>query len=1034
MSWERWLRALRARLDAYESTGDAELVLAREASEEAVQLVVSLPSGPASRHAGVAASWAAGWLHWYAHRESRERNDHVRAEIELDAALSHWLNVYRADPSAVPGEIADLFARTAHVGRDPRGALIDALGVVVAAAQAQESGAALAIFIGPLGDAIDILQRVAVDGAEELANMASQELGSLLMLRWNATGDDTDLERAVARLRLNLREPRDAKPVRLLGYALYQRGHHRDDVADLDEAIALLERAVSATPTALLANDAQSLLADARYARYLLDGDPTTLAGAIATKRAAVDGAPGAGGVSQLAALSTMLTVRYQATGDTESLDEAIVTARQAVTLAAGALRSSVSATLGRALMIGYQRHGRVSMLLDAIDLFRDQLAGAPPEGAGGPTRPNLYMASPGEVAADLGAALLIYHRLESKRRGGKTDLAVLDEAIAMLRRATGDGALRRDDALTNLGVALAERWTITGDSALIEEVIAVYRTVVAAATTTASRAHARHNLASALAERARAQGVAVPAEAIDLARTVAREAQSAPLDRLADAQRWAEWAASVGDRDEAVAGYRMAVGLLPDLVPRPLRRSDQQRLLSGRFTMVGDAAATALDAGRPATALELLEHGRGVLVPAAAELDRHLADLRAAAPGLADDLQQVRRALAATTADGRHALHARERQLLAEVRRLPGFERFGCPPDMAQLHAAAELGPVVTVNVSAIRCDAIVLHGRDVVVVPLPGLRADELTTRADEFDRALVRAEHAAVSLVDRLAAQETIQRMLEYLWDAVAGPVLDCLAHLTPPSTGQPLPRVWWSPTGPLTALPLHAAGYHDGGPTVLDRVVSSYTPTIRALARLRAAPDRANADGAPLVVAMPDTPGHAALPATLAEAEALAAEYGVTALVGPRAIRRRVLDALSACRWVHFACHAHADNADPSGSHLILYDQPLTVTDLLRTRVPRAHLAYLSACSTARTSAALAGEAIHAGAAFQIAGFRHVVATLWQVEDRTAAALARAFYASRETAGIAHALHFATRSARDCAPRLPSRWAAHIHLGP
>jgi hypothetical protein len=471
------------------------------------------------------------------------------------------------------------------------------------------------------------------------------------------------------------------------------------------------------------------------------------------------------------------------------------------------------------------------------------------------------------------------------------------------------------------------------------------------------------------------------------------------PLDRLADALRWAEWAASVGDRDEAVAGYRIAVGLFPDLVPRPLRRSDQQRLLSGRFTMVGNAAATALDAGRPATALELLEHGRGVLVAAATELDRDLADLRAAAPSLADKLEQVRRALAATTADGRHALHAREQQLLGEVRRLPGFERFGCPPSVAQLQATAELGPVVTVNVSAIRCDAIVLHGRDLAVVPLPGLRADELTTRAGEFDRALVRAGHAAVSLVDRLAAQETIQRMLKYLWDTVAGPVLDRLGHLTPPGTGQPWPRVWWSPTGPAS---------------------TGSSPR--------------TSDGAPLVVAMPDTPGHAALPATLAEAAALAAEYGVTALVGPQAIRRHVLDALSACRWAHFACRAHADNADPSGSHLILYDQPLTVTDLLRTRVPRAHLAYLSACSTARTSTALAGEAIHPGAAFQIAGFRHVVATLWQVEDRTAAALARAFHASREAAGVAHALHFATRAARDSAPRLPSRWAAHVHLGP
>ncbi|WP_345034643.1 CHAT domain-containing protein [Streptomyces sannanensis] len=76
----------------------------------------------------------------------------------------------------------------------------------------------------------------------------------------------------------------------------------------------------------------------------------------------------------------------------------------------------------------------------------------------------------------------------------------------------------------------------------------------------------------------------------------------------------------------------------------------------------------------------------------------------------------------------------------------------------------------------------------------------------------------------------------------------------------------PTVWWAPDGLLGQLPLHAAGHYDdpaGSPgrrTVLDRVVPSYTPTVRALrhARQRASAPPARTP-AGLIVAMPTTPG-------------------------------------------------------------------------------------------------------------------------------------------------------------------------------
>ncbi|MER5540630.1 CHAT domain-containing protein [Streptomyces mirabilis] len=74
----------------------------------------------------------------------------------------------------------------------------------------------------------------------------------------------------------------------------------------------------------------------------------------------------------------------------------------------------------------------------------------------------------------------------------------------------------------------------------------------------------------------------------------------------------------------------------------------------------------------------------------------------------------------------------------------------------------------------------------------------------------------------------------------------------------------PRVWWAPGGPLGLLPLHAAGYHTDSAddphrrTVMDRIVSSYTPTVRSL---RYARERTLSPAAvrSLIVAMPTTPG-------------------------------------------------------------------------------------------------------------------------------------------------------------------------------
>ena len=109
----------------------------------------------------------------------------------------------------------------------------------------------------------------------------------------------------------------------------------------------------------------------------------------------------------------------------------------------------------------------------------------------------------------------------------------------------------------------------------------------------------------------------------------------------------------------------------------------------------------------------------------------------------------------------------------------------------------------------------------------------------------------------------------------------------------------------------------------------------------------------------------------------------------------------------------------------------------MTQVARLRLNNAELALLSACSTARPGRRLTDEAIHLAAPFQLAGYRHVIGTLWPVNDAAAVMIADGIYAAITahpgTGDIAGAVHAATRKLRDQWADRPSVWASHIHVG-
>jgi hypothetical protein len=475
---------------------------------------------------------------------------------------------------------------------------------------------------------------------------------------------------------------------------------------------------------------------------------------------------------------------------------------------------------------------------------------------------------------------------------------------------------------------------------------------------------------------------------------------------------------------------------------------------------------------------VELLEQGRSVLWTQALNLRSDLTRLAEKAPELARRLENIRTILdspvpemmpslsepaSGSVSAGDQArqqedaleLHRRKAHewddVLAQVRTLAGFEHFLAATPYADLASAAVDGPVVIVNASRHGCHAIIVEAgsRQVRVVNLPSMSLDGVLHHANMMLEALAGATDPGRGFLDREKGRRAVLNVLDWLWKVITEPVLTALGFTCPPEAGHPWPRVWWCPTGLLTVLPIHAAGHHprlraavtDSSDSVLDRVISSYTPTLTALTRIHQPPVLTPVRQ--LTVGMPTTPGLSPLPAVSTELKVVARHLPPGTehqqLVGPEATPAAVLTAIVTHSWVHLACHASQQYADPARSGFALWHATLTISDLNAQPTQRRDLAFLSACQTATGSVHHLDEAIHLAAAMQFLGYRHVIATMWTIADSPAPYVADIVYSTLAQDGkpdssqTAQALHRATHALRRTDPANPLRWAPYIHLG-
>ncbi|KAI1376538.1 CHAT domain-containing protein [Hypoxylon crocopeplum] len=452
-------------------------------------------------------------------------------------------------------------------------------------------------------------------------------------------------------------------------------------------------------------------------------------------------------------------------------------------------------------------------------------------------------------------------------------------------------------------------------------------------------------------------------------------------------------------DWQQAYETANCMAALVPQVSSKSLETTDRQYAIGN--TNLGawacDAAASALHAGKgPVAALNFLEQGRGALAASFVEIRADVQYLHAKYPELADrfvhlrdklDLPPARMAHTSTydtRVTQRHNVSKEFDSLITEIRKQSGFEDFLLATSEEKMRNAAKDGPIVVINTCGFRCDAILVEQHQIRSIALPGLKGEDINEKS---------------------GGELWRPKVLEWLWDVLARPVLEALGFTRPPDNDA-WPHVWWVTTAALARFPLHAAGYHkDPGNSVLDRVMSSYSPSIKAIIhgrqRLRVRNDGMHSQAL-----------LAQLPFAAKEIQVLAELCNAMALkpVEPRPRKQDILSHLSKCEIFHFAGHGHTDITDPSMSQLLLEDwatDSLTVSSLLEMNLYERppFLAYLSACGTGEIAVSkFYDENIHLVSACQLAGFRHVIGTLWEVNDESCVDIARITYQEIASSGM------------------------------
>ncbi|KAJ5635161.1 uncharacterized protein N7484_008474 [Penicillium longicatenatum] len=527
-----------------------------------------------------------------------------------------------------------------------------------------------------------------------------------------------------------------------------------------------------------------------------------------------------------------------------------------------------------------------------------------------------------------------------------------------------------------------------------------------------------------------------------------------------------------------------ISLKLLPEAILMHESRLKQLEFIREYQLIPGAVASLSLSAGDPpSTVIHRLEAARAFIWDRIQDRPTRIDDLLVEQPELAERFRTLQQRMFHQTrnfersnttdltsvglddVDRMHKHHNTDsyREVIEQIRALPGFSSFLKIPDSsADIQSYAHDAPIVFINVTAYRSDAIVISRDDVHQLALPDFNMEQVKAYFMRFAIAL----HHLGNAQNQVEALSEYQEVMKWLWESAAKPVLGIINWGKYDLGPFGKPRIIWASIGWLSVLPIHAAGDFET-PTssdsneprcVHDVVVSSYTNSLKALDFTRhitkQRKDKSRSSNSPqaLIAAMATTPGFGPEADLTVEPEISAIRNIMLPLVNVEVLMQPSSATIKAkitpeTAILHFACHARADDKDPSRSAILLQDHqtkpsPFSVRTILNLDLKACELVYLSACESGLSKVlSLRDEGIHIAGAFHIAGVSHVISTLWKVSDTVSAELAELFYLNLkgpscdclDSERAPYALHEAIGEMRQKGVH-PIFWAAFVHSGP
>ncbi|KAK4207352.1 CHAT domain-containing protein [Rhypophila decipiens] len=866
--------------------------------------------------------------------------------------------------------------------------------------------------------------------------------------------------------------------------------------AHIERAVEVSRQAVDLEPDddAWLSNLGSNL-----ESRYSWLGDPTDLEESITYTRKSLEAASEHSPhlPTYLVSLGSKLQLRSEASGDGADADLSVNLIREGLDhkTAKKADRPLHLSMLASALANRYSRKSNAEDLLGAnailSSLLNDTSPTNPDRSAWISNLSNNYSIILEQkrirhhiTSEDLNRVIGDIEKTLDALPPSHSDRGAMCAALSTLLRArykadidTTEGNMNPEDGLKNL--KLASFWMENATDHVKKDSL--------------QRATFERNLGMqkiALCEATDGADKALLTSALDHLNLSIQATHASPLGKIEAIRGMIKGLCLTKDFDKARIRAREALDLLPLVCGRYRTLDDQQYAVMKTAGLAADCCSLSLRAGdgHIEEALEQLETGRGLILgylmddhgedygshpsydglPGKKSVDKDLAEyerLRFKVSRKITTQQEpgVRERLLEQQKDAVQQLG----RCIDRIRAHDGYENFLRALKVEKMITLAADGPIIVVNVTDIGADAVIIS-RDV------GGEDNEKDS--------------------DGIA-------LLPWLWQTCVEPVveeLDRLGLLHKHGKHSPS-RVWWIGSGIASSLPFHAAITLYVKRELLDNnnniasIISSYSTSLKALANARYLATgylhHDKNDSAPsakkisvLVVTMANTPNHNALPGAEKEGQAVKQACGdiFKCDILPSPNVQDVHSRIPNIDIFHYAGHGMSDPRNALDSHLLLQASPSTdavaksevgkltlgkisavslrASSQAESRRPR--IACLSACSTAEVQAQkLADEGPHLAAAFQLAGFSHVIGSLWPADDSVCVQVAQTFYTELinvTTSGgynkggepgkggkepteisnkaVAVALQKAVSQPQARYGSKPFQWAPFIHLGP